>query len=187
MKSFTLSVVLIGFASAALAADPPFAECKPARFANCTIARCTPKTDGSGNYECRCFIDDRYSATNFSPGCIAEKDGIIQSRYYPVEAFQICNDAKTQNPAWAWCLGVKCKLDKKGNPICECPPPPSGVAAFPYVVTTTTFLPKACSINPGGMVWSSAPPSDVQSITVFLQKTHPELKQPEVVIDPAKK
>src|SRR5216684_9066413 len=67
------------------APQPEFVFCAaPARFANCTKALCKPKA--GGGYSCKCFLDDRYSATSFASTCKQATDTTAQSRYHPWKA-----------------------------------------------------------------------------------------------------
>jgi hypothetical protein len=169
---------------------PVFAYCPPAKFANCTLAKCERKQDG--NYSCWCFEDDRYSATAWAgsqaKSCVAATKENLQSRYHPIAAYQECG---THAPVqqWAWCLGVSCtrSTDPKdpnstANVRCECLAIPPNVPPIPYVVTTNTYSAQNCMFQ----YWSSATPIDVSQVTSFLQ-THPgheNLKQPVVLERP---
>ena len=50
-------------------AAPQFAFCPPAKFANCTVAKC--QLQPNGNYTCWCFEDDRYSAAAWAGSRVA--------------------------------------------------------------------------------------------------------------------
>ncbi|WP_394841020.1 hypothetical protein LZC95_28585 [Pendulispora brunnea] len=163
-------------------AGPKFAYCPPSNFANCTIASCEPEKDG---YLCKCFADNRYSATAYDSGCKPQEGDKLQSRYHPVDSYQECTNAKTQTPQWAWCLGQPCELTPNGV-FCHCIQPPSGVSAFPYVVVTPRYKASACALGQTGKYWSSASPKNVSQITAFLQ-AQPGLKglpAPEIVLTP---
>ena len=182
-----LLALACGLAVRAASADAPaptpdFVLCPPATFANCTQAKCGPQGDG---YSCHCVLDDRYSATAYSVGCVAATATTVQSRYHPIASYQQCANSGTDSPNWAWCLGFSCAIDANAQTAtCACPKPP--VPPFPYVVTTATFLPDACKSKASGEVWSSATPDGVAQITAFLQQQpgHQDLKPPIVVTGP---
>src|SRR5258708_2498855 len=118
MKPFLVFVVLLlSPMQHANAAPPPpapkpqpeFVFCAPAKFANCTKATCEPK--GAG-YSCKCFLDDRYSATSYASTCKPASDSKAQSRYHPVESYQECTNPQADSHVWAWCLGVSCAISK---------------------------------------------------------------------------
>src|SRR5258708_914645 len=105
---------------------PQFVYCAPAQFANCTIAKCTPKKEGG--YTCNCFLDDRYSATAYASTCVPATETTAQSRYHPVDSYQECTKPGLDSPAWAWCLGVKCTKDPNPNSTgvaCDCTAEPT--------------------------------------------------------------
>jgi hypothetical protein len=169
---------------AAPAATPEFVYCPPAKFANCTTAKCAPSGDG---YSCQCALDDRYSATAYALTCLPATATTVQSRYHPIDSYQECGDPSTDSPKWAWCLGYSCSIDANGNgAVCNCTAPPNNVQLIPYVVTTKKFLPSACQASASGEVWSSATPDGVAEITAFLQQQpgHQSLKPPIVVTGP---
>jgi hypothetical protein len=176
-KGFLVILVLLLPATAATAAQPAkvvpppskpqFVYCAAAQFANCTKALCKPKGKG---YSCKCFLDDRFSATSYTSTCKPATKSTAQSRFHPIESYQECTNPRTDTQIWAWCLGVSCKISKDGEVKCDCTAIPANVPPLPYIVTTNTFLPDACKTNPTGEVWSSATPGDVSQITSFLQK-----------------
>ena len=196
-QSIVLAFVLFSFACATkptpTANTPQFAYCPPAKFANCTIAKCQRQPDG--NYTCWCFEDDRYSATAWNgsqaKSCMTNST-TLQSRFHPITSYQECADSKTQTREWAWCLGVSCTPSRNpedpnstANVRCDCLPIPANVPPFPYIVTTKTYAAENCTIGTTGLYWSSATPMDVTGITKFLQGqpglenlTLPEVLQP---------
>jgi hypothetical protein len=183
-KSF-LPIIALAFACCTVVPPPApqFVYCAPATFANCTIAKCSPK---EGGYSCNCFVDSRYSATAYVSTCVPATATTAQSRFHPIESYQECTKPRQDSPAWAWCLGVKCTRDSDPNSTavaCDCTAVPAGVKPIPYIVVTPTFLPGACRDAGAGLVWSSATPGNVSQITSFLQK-QPGLQnlQPPVVI-----
>src|SRR5258708_2935295 len=188
-KGFLVFVTLLSMQHANAApptsstSQPEFVYCAPATFANCHQAKCTLKS--SGDYSCKCFLDDRYSATAYASGCQPATSSTAQSRYHPVESYQECTNPHTDTHAWAWCLGVSCTVSKKGDVECNCTPVPANVPPLPYIVVTSKFLPDACKTSPTGKVWSSATPGNVSQITSFLehQPGHEHLKAPVVVKD----
>lgn len=166
------------------AAPPPpeFVYCPPAKFANCTTAICLPTA--GGGYSCNCLLDDRYSATAYASTCVAATATTVQSRYHPIASYQACTRG-TGSPRWAWCLGMSCAINAAGTgAVCDCTAPPEGVAHIPYVVTTETYLPEACSARGRADFYSSATPNGVARITAFLQRQpgHETLKPPIVVL-----
>lgn len=192
---FRFAVLLIALSACATkpvvstpaSSTPSLAYCPPAKFANCTVAKCELKPDG--NYSCRCFEDDRYSATAWAgsqqSSCVAASGNSLQSRYYPTKAYQLCETGAPVQQ-WAWCLGVMCTrdpnaTDPKDNVRCDCLAIPANVAPVPYIVTTDAYSPQNCAFR----YWSSAIPSDVSQITSFLQK-QPGLEhlQPPVLLNP---
>ena len=169
------ALAVAAFALACRTAPPSssqFVYCPPAKFANCTTAKCEPT---EGGYACKCFLDDRYSATSSASSCVAASDTTAQSRYHPVQSLQQCTTPMTDSPIWAWCLGVSCTIRENGDVICNCTAPPSGVQAIPYIVVTSSYLPDGCKGAGMGQVWSSATPDDVQQIMSFL-RTQPGLQ-----------
>ena len=181
---FVVLAVLVVLASSCKSSE--FVYCKPATFANCTVAKCALNTEGTA-YVCDCFVDNRYSATAKSSTCKEGSDYELQSRFHPIESYQLCTTGQPDNKLWAWCLGMPCKTQPNSTSAqCECTFIPAGVPSIPYIVVTPTYVSTACEPNPGGIVWSSATPDDVQSITEFLQESHPELgiKLPVVVLNP---
>jgi hypothetical protein len=173
--------------NAAPDAAPEFVYCAPAKFANCTKAKCKPKPDGG--YSCDCHVDDRYSATAAEFTCLPATATTVQSRYHPISSYQVCADRATDSPLWAWCLGYGCTIDASGKRAwCDCPAPPANVPPFPYVITTPTFLPEGCASQANGEVYSSATPDGVAQITAFLQQQpgHHDLEPPIVVPGPAR-
>ncbi len=181
-RSTVLVFALFSFACATkptpTANAPKFAYCPPAKFANCTLAKC--QRQPNGNYACWCFEDDRYSATAWAgsqaKSCMTNAT-TLQSRFHPVTSYQVCADPKTQTTEWAWCLGVSCTPSKNpadpnstANVRCDCLPIPANVPPFPYIVTTKTYAAENCTIGTTGMYWSSATPTDVTGITKFLQE-----------------
>lgn len=192
-RRFVLLLVLFSFACATKppATAPSFAYCPPAKFANCTVAKCERKEDG--NFTCWCFEDDRYSATAWNESqdksCLEARGRKLQSRFHPIAAYQECG---THAPVreWAWCLGVTCKLSKNprdphgnANVRCDCLAIPANVPPVPYIVTTNAWSAGNCLFR----YWSSATPGDVSTITSFIQTQpgHENLKQP-VVVEPPK-
>ena len=185
-------LVTLWLVSFSCASRPPvFAYCPPAKFANCTVAKCERKSDG--NYTCWCFEDDRYSATAWagsqSASCIAATPTKLQSRYHPITAYQECGSTAPVQ-LWAWCLGVTCSRstnpqdpNSTANVRCDCLAIPVDVPPIPYIVTTNTYAPANCNFR----YWSSATPGDVSQITAFLQ-TQPGLSnlQQPVVVQPPK-
>lgn len=166
-----------------------FAYCPPAKFANCTLAKCERTSDGT--YTCWCFEDDRYSATAWagsqSASCKAATPTELQSRYHPIAAYQEC-DSSAPVQEWAWCLGVHCapstnpeNQDSTANVRCDCQAIPASVPPVPYVVTTNTYRAENCAFE----YWSSATPSSLGEVTSFLQK-QPGLGNlsPPVVVEP---
>jgi len=151
-------------ASSSSDAGAEFVYCDAGNFANCTTAKCEAK-DGGG-YSCNCFLDTRYSITTAASACIPASGSTLQSRYYPVESYQVCDDPGKDTPSWAWCLGFLCTSTSKGV-FCDCKAPPA--PRFPYIVVTTTFNQGACTIGTTGKVWSSATVDDSKQITTFLQ------------------
>ncbi len=201
MKRWTfLLVAAFSFACATkpvpTPAAPQFAFCPPAKFANCTLAKCQLQPNGS--YTCWCFEDDRYSATAWagsqSLSCLTAAPAKLQSRFHPITSYQECTDPKTQTRQWAWCLGVSCRPstnpedpNSTANVRCDCLAIPANVPPFPYIVTTKTYAAENCTLGMSGLYWSSATPGDVSTITSFLQKQpgHENLPPP-VVLQPGK-
>jgi len=188
-RHFVLLLVALSLACATKPKTPSFAYCPPAKFANCTVAKCELTDKG---YACWCFEDDRYSATAWvgsqAKSCLQPAGNELQSRFHPTAAYQECGtNAPVQQ--WAWCLGVKCTRaqnpndpNSTANVRCECTAIPTGVAAIPYVVTTNTYSAQNCAFR----YWSSATPGDVSQITSFLQKQPGlgSLQQPVVLQAP---
>jgi hypothetical protein len=191
---FALLLVVLSFACASTQPPPSnstsFAYCPPAKFANCTVAKCERKPDG--NYTCWCFEDDRYSATAWkgsqTTSCVAAASGKLQSRFHPIAAYQECG-ATAPTQQWAWCLGVTCTRstnpndpNSTANVRCDCLAIPANVPPVPYIVTTNTYSSENCRFQ----YWSSATPGDVSGITSFLQ-TQPGLgsvQQPAIIEEP---
>ena len=169
------------------------AFCPAAKFANCTVAKCTLNSDQK-TYTCWCFEDTRYSATTManppSSSCKAATPTYLQSRYHPTTSYQICN-SNAANQNWAWCLGVPCTPSTNpadptstANINCQCTLVPSGIPLTPYIVTTDTWAADNCSFQ----YWSSATPDDVTQMTKFLaaQPGLGNLAQPKVLLPPSR-
>jgi len=188
-----LLALLSGYGTMVAAADPGdgFAFCPASgnalqdTFADCTRAECEPSK--GMDYSCRCDVRRKYSAMAAGPNaCAPATSEQVQSRYHPVESYQICSRAGSDSHAWAWCLGIMCSLDqsstgapRKAN--CPCTPPPAGVKPLPYVIVTDTYRESLCQSSPVGMVYSSATPEDVTCITEFLQGHVKGLRPPKVL------
>jgi hypothetical protein len=82
-------------------------------FADCTRAPCKPAPNG--DVVCKCRIRDQPSVS--LNDCIAPQGKALQSRYYPLRAYQICPNKKT----WANCLGSPCTKNADGTASCACP------------------------------------------------------------------
>ena len=177
-----LLALATGYGAMVAAADPAdqFAFCPKATFADCTKALCKPLPGGS-DYSCQCTIRHEYSATAAGPNaCMPATSTSVQSRYHPTKSYQICADPGKDSPAWAWCLGVSCTIDKR-SANCTCTAPPRGVDHFPYVITRDTYRESLCRPTPAGFIFSSAPPESVSCVTEFLQKHVKNLQPPKVL------
>jgi hypothetical protein len=154
-------------------------------FADCTRAQCEPSQ--GKDYSCRCDIRRTYSAMAAGADACAPATSVqVQSRYHPVESYQVCSRARSDSRAWAWCLGILCSIDpsstgadRKAN--CLCTPPPAGVKPLPYVIVTDAYRESLCQSSPVGLVYSSATPKDVTCITEFLQGHVKDLRPPKVL------
>jgi hypothetical protein len=94
-KAFLLVVLFVFACRTAPPLSSEFVYCAPAKFANCTIAKCEPKK--GGGYSCSCFLDDRYSATSRTSTCIPATETTAQSRYHPVQSYQECTRPATDH------------------------------------------------------------------------------------------
>jgi hypothetical protein len=119
-------------------ADAGFKRCEVAqKFADCTVAKCDPKT-----FVCRCYVtEDVKSGVSNPPGCIAPtvvtatSPATAQSHYSPVRTTGLCSN---QTTTWAQCLGVVCTVSADGKHA-SCPCTPTSAAASgggSYVIVT---------------------------------------------------
>ena len=147
--------------------SPKFTLCK-STYALCTTAACKPIAGEKGKLSCKCDVQTGYSAAtkDCEPIKTTKAGDLIQSRFYPVKAYAVCNN----NRPWAWCLDVPCLIDKK-NPLkstCTCTVAKN---QGPYVIVGNTYNKSTCTTG----IISSATVPDIEQITNFInhQKVMP--------------
>ncbi len=179
-RAFFALFVLVSFYGLAPAATEGLVYCREEAgqsniFANCTQATCTAT---EGGYSCSCHVQPGPSVsmnTCTQPGMSA-----VQSRYSPVQAYQVCPG---HTAAWANCLGSPCVFSSDHKTAtCNCSP---GLLMPQYIVVlpTLTCDPDKCSNK---IIHSSATAGGAQEMTQFLKNNHfpgftsPKICQPSI-------
>ncbi len=166
LLSLMLSIAAYGSGRAAGPSGTPpasstsFTLCS-STYALCTDAACMPIPGQTGNFCCGCQVHTGYSAaTQACQSGHPKPGGKIKSRYFPVEAYEICSNPRP----WAWCLDVPCTIDKKdpSRATCTCTSPPAGSQSSPWVGQANN--PASCT---NGII-SSATVDGIETIGRFI-------------------
>jgi hypothetical protein len=129
-------------------------------FADCTEAPCTLTANGEAS--CKCRIRDQPSVS--MNDCTPAKGNELQSRYYPIRAYQICPNTKT----WANCLGSPCTKNTDGSASCTCPTMPTD--QFIIALPTDQCSTARCNNH---SIYSSATADGAQAMTSDLEHLPP--------------
>ena len=134
------------------------------KYALCTTAKCTPVPGEERAVSCACEVRQGFSAGHDTckPARPTTDGEFVQSRYFPVKSFAICNNDRP----WADCLGKACTVDKDDptKATCACT---TYKDQGPYVIVGDTFTPATCSTG----IISSATVADHKSVSEFLKST----------------
>jgi hypothetical protein len=151
---------------------PLLVYCPSGTFADCVGSPCTMV---DGKYSCKCTVKSGPSGSAGS--CIPQNQQSIQSRYYPMTAYQVCSRAVA---SWANCLGSPCTISDNNTAICNCStatPPQNWIVPLP----SSSCNPSVCSQPP---TISTAAPSDAADMTKFLIGQNRNIVQPKVCTSP---
>ena len=145
--------------SPAPAPSPIFCPAKQV-FADCTRAPCTLTTNGEAS--CKCRIRDEASVS--LGDCTPAKGKTLQSRYYPLRAYQICSN--TAN--WANCLGSPCTKNADGTASCAC----TTVSSSQFIIGLPTDQCSTARCD-DGKIYSSAMSDAAEGMTADLEHLPP--------------
>jgi len=145
MKKNLLSTLIFFTASLMFLPKMTFADnpyiCK-SQYALCTTAKCSPIPGQAGLSLCFCKTETGYSAglkPCKEPETTPEGYTLINSRYYPIESYVSCSNARP----WANCLDSPCIIDPSdpSKAVCTCSIVKN---AGPYVIVTDTCNKSGC-------------------------------------------
>jgi hypothetical protein len=170
LRMTLLTILSLAFLTHPVAADT-LVPCAKQVFADCTRAPCTLTANGEAS--CKCRIRDKPSVS--VDNCTAPQGDDLQSRYYPIHAYQICPNTKT----WANCLGSPCTKNSDGTASCTCSTMPTN--QFIIALPTDQCSMARCNDH---SIYSSATATEAGDMTKYVgglpPKDFPDFHPPKI-------
>ena len=169
--AFILLPMILSCSLPVFTENTEFINCE-GTYALCTTARCNAVSGNQDEALCKCKVQ-----TGLSLGTAeckeGVKDGLINSRYYPVKSLVICDNTAP----WGSCLDASCKIQGDGKAECKCPVVNS---IGSYVIVTDAYTSTTCD---SGII-SSATFSQEQKVTTYLESVN-QLPYDYEILEPA--